>query len=705
MKIIHTLSLIIGASLFGNLAHAQFSVALRTPANGAVVDCNRQIAVSGTYASPHQNVSVLINDQAATRPTTTSFQYNLAQLFGRRTITAKLMDLSVTPNVVRAQQSITIACASDIAPFSLNIQAPTDGATVDCNKQIPVTGGYTSPHQNILIRVNGQTATRPGTTSYTYSLAQLFGRRTITAELVDLSVTPNVVRAQKAITIACASDAVPYTVTIQSPADGATVDCSKQIPVTGAYSAPNQSVAVRVNGQTATRSSATAYHFSLAQLMGRRTITAEVLDTAVSPAVVKAQKAITIACASDAPATPTDPYTINRTTREIRIWPQNGDPMRSVNEVVSFLRTRPDQLNLWTVFFGPGEYPIKQTINMDELMNVNLLSDATKPAILRKDPASTTLEYAVSCIYCDHVKFDGFRFMGSTPVYNPDAYSSPSNPVWRDQGIFLASTDTCTVSHSSFYNFGNTAIRTTTYFGDPTTGTDSFNNIVEDNYFENIQQLSTTADNTIEHGGTSTYVVRRNTFKDLRGAVKFATRVESSEGLYVRDNVILSGSHFGIEISGYTDKVEVTGNRISNMAEYGIVFYTNDRVKRGTEFEWGNNYVIRGNTITGAGGGIAFDNAPYTGYGDYDANGNIFFANYAPSQYIQFDSHNLTIDANTFRAITGRVFNFKNLLDTVLTTNKIYDYRGTEMAYFNPDTTFRVNSGNTVNDQPVDLTQ
>jgi hypothetical protein len=207
-----------------------------------------------------------------------------------------------------------------------------------------------------------------------------------------------------------------------------------------------------------------------------------------------------------------------------------------------------------------------------------------------------------------NVKVRGFEFYGHT------SFQDSINPVWSDQGIYFGSCNNITVDNNKFYNFGNCALRVTTSEADPVKGVNSFNTRVTNNTFNNIYQIATTS-NDMVHGATASYTLSSNTFVNLRGSVKFASRTEGAQDIHVLNNTINGGDHFGLEIDNYNN-FEIRGNTIENIKSVAINIYTaGDKTTIAKGFPWGNNFTIADNIIKSCGRGIRFSHEPfYDGY-------------------------------------------------------------------------------------------
>lgn len=301
---------------------------------------------------------------------------------------------------------------------------------------------------------------------------------------------------------------------------------------------------------------------------------------------------------------------------------QNTTELRSA---VSFLASRPDQSTPWTLKLNPGKYLMSQQVSLPTLQNVTITSaDPNNPAQLVKMPgwdSATSAEYLLYFTMGKNLNLTNLEFYGQTD------FAKSSDGVWPDQGVYFGSCNTIKVDHDKFYNFGNSALRVATWERDPVTGVHSSNSTVTNNLFNNIYQTSTTVQDNV-HGGTSNYLMQGNTFVNLRGSVKFASRTPGATGVQVIGNTINGGSHFGLEINNY-DNFTIQNNTISNIASVGIDVYTGAI----PGFPWGDNFTISGNKLQNVGRGIRYSHEPGT-------------------DGVQNVPKNLVIDSNTLAGVT-----------------------------------------------------
>jgi len=300
----------------------------------------------------------------------------------------------------------------------------------------------------------------------------------------------------------------------------------------------------------------------------------------------------------------------------------NTNELRSA---MSFLASRPDKSTAWTLKLNPGKYSMSAQVSANGLQNVTITSaDPAHPAQMVKMPgwdSATSAEYLLYMTMGKNVNLTNLEFYGQT------SFSANANPYWPDQGIYFGSCDTVKVDHDKFYNFGNSALRVSTWERDPVTGVHSSNTTVTNNLFNNIYQTSTTVQDNI-HGGSTHYLMQGNTFVNLRGSVKFASRTPGASDVHVINNTINGGDHFGLEINNYSN-FEIRGNSISNIKSVAMNIYTGAI----PGFPWGDNFTITGNTLKNVARGIRYSHEPGT-------------------DGVQNVPKNLVIDSNTLSGVT-----------------------------------------------------
>lgn len=218
---------------------------------------------------------------------------------------------------------------------------------------------------------------------------------------------------------------------------------------------------------------------------------------------------------------------------------------------------------------------------------------------------------------CNFIQVERLRMVGSQP--------STSAVLYGDDGVLFVDCIETSIIHNEFADFGDGATRVLShYVTNPPTSVIAFNVHIAFNFFNNILQTSSTP------GGVDTVTFVGNTFSNLKGSVKFASRVANSGRIVVANNVIKTGLGMGFEFSS-TGNVLVANN-IATDVPIMANFYTNTAV--GANPATWDNLVITDNLFSGCTTGIRVAS---TNYND----GTRVCVN------------NVTISNNTIRDITG----------------------------------------------------
>ena len=302
-------------------------------------------------------------------------------------------------------------------------------------------------------------------------------------------------------------------------------------------------------------------------------------------------------------------YETDNKNNIITVSPSN-DPIATTQDLqkaITYLSGRPDTNQQWAIKLKPQKYFLTQQISTTGLKNTTITSfDASQPAQLIKAPnwdSAKSGEYILSLRMCDHITISNIEFYGQTD------FSKSVNSFWPDQGVYIGSCNIVNIDSNKFYNFGNAALRVVTDAKDPVKGVNSFKTHVTHNTFNNIYQTATTATDLV-HGGTAQSTWDYNTFYNIRGSIKFASRVEGAKHIEFFNNTINGGDHFGLEVNNYND-FKIKGNTIKNIKDAAITIYTGaaDIVKNG--FPWGDDFIITNNDIEKCGRGIRYSHEAF----------------------------------------------------------------------------------------------
>jgi len=301
---------------------------------------------------------------------------------------------------------------------------------------------------------------------------------------------------------------------------------------------------------------------------------------------------------------PSFAYQVDKTNHVVNLTP-GSNPTATTTDVrnaMSFLTGRADKDVTWTMKFAPGKYVLTGQVTASGLQNTIISSDPKAPAqIIKVDGwnSATSSEYLLNFRMANKVQLNGFEFYGQT------SFTNNSNPFWPDQGVYLGSCNVVKVDSNKFFNFGNAALRVVTDQRDPVTGVNSFKTQVSNNTFNNIYQTATTATDKL-HGGTAQSSWINNSFYNLRGSIKFASRTAGAEKIEFMNNTVNGGDHYGLEIDNYNDFL-IKGNTFQNLKQYAMTIYTNgDGTLMTKGFPWGDNFTISDNTISNVGYAIRY---------------------------------------------------------------------------------------------------
>ena len=266
--------------------------------------------------------------------------------------------------------------------------------------------------------------------------------------------------------------------------------------------------------------------------------------------------------------------------------------------------------------FPPGTYKITNRIFIQGLSNAVITGPGATIFKSGFDygPGSNPIFYFLECNF---IQVEQLRFVGSQP--------STSAVLYGDDGVLFVDCIETSIMHNEFTDFGDGATRNLSHFvTDPPISVIAFNVHIAFNFFNNILQTSSTP------GGVDTVTFVGNTFYNLKGSVKFASRVANSGRIVVANNVIKTGLGAGFEFSS-TGNVLVSNN-IATDIPIMANFYTNTAV--GANPATWDNLAITDNLFSGCTTGIRIAS------GDYNDGTRVCV-------------NNVTISNNTIRDLTG----------------------------------------------------
>lgn len=268
------------------------------------------------------------------------------------------------------------------------------------------------------------------------------------------------------------------------------------------------------------------------------------------------------------------------------------------------------------LIFPPGTYKITNRIFVQGLNNAVITGPGATIFKSGFDygPGANPIFYFLECNF---IQVERLSMIGSQP--------STSAVLYGDDGLLFVDCIETSIVHNKFTDFGDGATRNLShYVTDPPTTVIAFNVHIAFNFFNNILQTSSTP------GGVDTVTFVGNTFSNLKGSVKFASRVANSGRIVVANNVIKTGLGVGFEFSS-TGNVLVSNN-IATDVPIMANFYTNLAV--GANPATWDNLVITDNLFSGCTTGIRISSVNYN-------DGTRVCVN------------NVTISGNTIRDVTG----------------------------------------------------
>lgn len=249
--------------------------------------------------------------------------------------------------------------------------------------------------------------------------------------------------------------------------------------------------------------------------------------------------------------------------------------------------------------FPAGVYTFGRTVQADKLSNIRFEGE---PGTVLKKAENFQGEYLLLTRLSNGVEFKGLEFHGLT--------RDRHNYHWGESGIYIGTSNGSLIQQNRFLDFGDAAIRiTSSSIGRQ--GVTSSNSIVRNNYFDNVTQITTTS-NKNGYGGSMGAWVDHNEFHNLKGSVKFATRMPGAEQIIITNNSIEGvptiPTSVGIEVVAYSN-VFIENNQIKDTGGFAMNIYSNPMMGvRG--FDWGN-YLIRGNQIENCLRGIRISAQPF----------------------------------------------------------------------------------------------
>ncbi|RFC32156.1 MAG: 40-residue YVTN family beta-propeller repeat-containing protein [Candidatus Nitrotoga sp. MKT] len=231
-----------------NVTSSAPSIAITSPAANATLN-TATVAVSGTFNGP-SNTSITVNGVAAAI-TNNTFSATVPVHYGANTLTA---------NLATGATTVSTAVAVTGTLQSINITAPVANATIAASS-VTVSGTFQGS-ANSTVSVNDVAATVTGNTYTAANLPLTFGSNTLTV---------TVTAPDNSTTSATVTVSTTPTLTIASPADGASIN-GDSILVSGTLLAPINT-GVTVNGVVANVDNGKFYANNVPLQPGANTLT------------------------------------------------------------------------------------------------------------------------------------------------------------------------------------------------------------------------------------------------------------------------------------------------------------------------------------------------------------------------------------------------------------------------------------------------
>lgn len=202
-------------------------------------------------------------------------------------------------------------------------------------------------------------------------------------------------------------------------------------------------------------------------------------------------------------------------------------------------------------------YEIDQRVEFESVDDISIKG----PGGLLKSLTFNTLD-AMSFKFCRKVSVDNAYFEGTI-----DAFTS--GPAFGDQGLGFFSCQEISITRNKFKNFGDAAHRIErTSDAAAGTPTDSTDITITGNFYENIEQVSTTT------GGSRRVTFSDNVVVNIDGALKFASRAPGSGLLSISNNVVENSNANCFEIIAQ-DQTNVSDNIAKNIADTFMSYRAN----------------------------------------------------------------------------------------------------------------------------------
>ncbi len=203
------------------------SVSLTAPASGSTVSGVVQVSANATDAGGVARVELFANGtRIATDPTYPYwFAWDTSAFAGRSvTLAVRAVDLAGN-TATSSSRTVNVTSAADTTPPTVALTSPSAGATVSGSVQVTATASDAGGIARVEVYANATLVGRDATRPYTVTGAPAASAGTnvsLTARAFDNAGNASTSAARQ-VTVAAPADTTPPSVTLTSPANGATV--------------------------------------------------------------------------------------------------------------------------------------------------------------------------------------------------------------------------------------------------------------------------------------------------------------------------------------------------------------------------------------------------------------------------------------------------------------------------------------------------
>ncbi|MDO6527245.1 glycosyl hydrolase family 28-related protein [Motilimonas sp. 1_MG-2023] len=233
-------------------------------------------------------------------------------------------------------------------------------------------------------------------------------------------------------------------------------------------------------------------------------------------------------------------------------------PNDDIDDSVAFERLLENLNDGDVIEFPTGTFIFEKSVKIFSGFAKNVTIQGNTGTVIQKTIApGSNPDLRDSLIFIDKSEgliIQNLSFIG---VFN----SLEETATWNHHGLYLGSASDAIIRQNTFFGFGDACLRVTTSPYHDIGGVHSNNVLVSNNLFEQCTQISSTIKKD-EFGSVNNLEFSDNTFKNMRGPLKLATR-QPAFGLKILRNKFINGYYDAINIIGYSD-VEVKNNIIKD---------------------------------------------------------------------------------------------------------------------------------------------